>query len=187
MKISKPQRKNIIFLIVIALLIIPQTRQPIQILVHKGLAQFGPSIVKEKNREVLTNFDWELKDLNNGTINFNDMRGEVVMVNLWATWCPPCIAEMPGIQKLHDDYKDKINFVLVSNEEYEVVKKFMKKNDYDLNSYQPVTKIPELLQSRSIPRTILIDKQGNIIIDKSGAADWNSEKVRNQIDELLIK
>jgi len=186
MKVSKSQRKNLIFLIVIALLIIPQTRKPIQILLHKGLAQFGPSIVKEGNRTTLTNFDWELKDLNNNTINFKEARGQVVMVNLWATWCPPCIAEMPGIQKLHDDYKDKINFLLVSTESQQVVKDFLKKHNYDLNSYQPITKTPELLQSRSIPRTFLIDQMGNIIIDKSGAADWNSDKVRNQLDALLV-
>ena len=187
MKISKPQRNNLIFLIIIAVLIIPQTRQPLQILLHKGLALFGPSIVDEDDREALTNYDWELMDLDNNHLNFNTLEGNVTFVNMWATWCPPCIAEMPSIQKLHDDYKDKINFLLVSNEEHQIVKSFFMKKHYDFNSYQPVSEIPELLKSRSIPRTFLLDKKGNIVIDKSGAADWNSDKVRKQIDKLLTQ
>ena len=187
MKISKPQQKNIIFLIVIALLIIPQTRQPIQILIHKGLALFGPSIEKESNRETLSNFDWQLKDLNGNIYNFNDAQDQVILINFWATWCPPCIAEMPSLQKLYDDYRDKIKILLVSSEELKLIQDFLDKNDYNFSVHQPVTEIPKKLQSRSIPRTFLIDKQGNIVIDKSGAADWNSEKVRKQIDKLLVK
>jgi thiol-disulfide isomerase/thioredoxin len=187
MKISKLKRKNVIFLIVIALLIIPQTRQPIQILLHKGLAMFGPSIINEDSRIALDTYNWKLKDLDNNKLDFKELEGNVVFVNLWATWCPPCIAEMPSIQKLHDDYKDKINFLLVSNEEQQIVKDFFIKKNYGFNSFQPITEVPELLQSSSIPRTFLIDKQGNIVIDKSGAADWNSKKVRSQIDQLLVK
>jgi thiol-disulfide isomerase/thioredoxin len=185
MKISKSQRNNIIFLVVIALLIIPQTRKPIQIALHKGLALFGPSVVKEKDRVVLTDYTWELMDVDNARLRFEESRGEVVLVNLWATWCPPCIAEMPSIQKLHNDYRDKIRFVLVSDEKQDIVKKFLQKNDYDLNSYRPLSETPQLLQSRSIPRTFLIDRNGEIVIDKSGAADWNSGKVRDQVDLLL--
>lgn len=185
MTITKSRRNNIIFLVVIALLIIPQTRQPIQILLHKGLALFGPSVVNEDNRETLVDYNWQLTDLNNNTVDFNNLKGEVVFVNLWATWCPPCIAEMPSLQKLYDDYNGKIQFLLVSSEDEEVINKFFAKNNYSFNSYKPATEIPEKLKSRSIPRTFLIDKDGKIVIDKNGAADWNSKKVRSLIDELI--
>ena len=185
MTITKSRRNNIIFLVVIALLIIPQTRQPIQILLHKGLALFGPSVVNEDNRETLVDYNWQLTDLNNNTVDFNNLKGEVVFVNLWATWCPPCIAEMPGLQKLYDDYYGKIQFLLVSSEDEEVVNNFFAKNNYSFNSYKPTTEIPEKLKSRSIPRTFLIDKDGKIVIDKNGAADWNSKKIRSLIDELI--
>lgn len=187
MKITKSKRNNIIFLVVIALLIIPQTRHPIQIVLHKGLALFGPSIVDENERKAIINYNWELNNLNGGAFNFNEAKGKVVFVNIWATWCPPCIAEMPSIQKLHNDYNDKIDFLLVSDEDNEVVKRFFVKNNYTFNSHQPISEIPQVLSGRSIPRTFLIDKSGNIVIDKSGAADWNNEKVRKQIDELLTQ
>lgn len=185
MNITKKQRNNLIFLVIIAILIIPQTRQPIQILLHKGLALFSPPIVEKENRVKLTDYDWKLIDEHGKSFDFNDAKGKVVLVNFWATWCPPCIAEMPSLEKLHQQYKEDVVFLLVSNEDKEVIKKFKKKNDYDILVYSSVTKNPELFDTSSIPRTYIIDKEGNIIIDKSGAADWNSENVRELFDSLL--
>ncbi|HMC00190.1 MAG TPA: TlpA disulfide reductase family protein [Flavobacteriaceae bacterium] len=185
MVISKSRRNNIIFLIVIALLLIPQTRHPIQIVLHKGLALFSPSVINENESEVLNDFDWKLRDISGTKINLKDYKGQVIFLNLWATWCPPCIAEMPSVQALYNDYNDKIVFFLVTDEETEIIEKFLEKNGYDFNIQQPLSESPELLKSSSIPRTFLIDKEGNILINKSGAANWNSEKVRNTIDDLI--
>ena len=187
MKLRKPKTRDLIFFAVIALLIIPQTRLPIQVLLHKGLAIFGPSIEEETNRESIVFENWELKDLEGNNLNFKDLENRVVFLNFWATWCPPCIAELPSIQGLQDDYKDKIAFVLISSENPEVVKSFKEKKGYNLNSFTPLSAYPNYFNIRSIPRTFLIDKNGKIVIDKSGAANWNSETVRQQIDELLLK
>ena len=70
MKSTKVKIKNILFLIIIGLLLIPQTRQPIQILLNKGLALFGPSIVDESKQVVLTDFDWDLKYSNGNVFLF---------------------------------------------------------------------------------------------------------------------
>ena len=186
MKISKKQRNNIIFLVLIALLIIPQTRTPIQVLLNKGIALFGPSIEKESNREKILDYNWELKaNSTQEVVNFSNAKGEVIVINFWATWCPPCIAEMPSLHKLHDAYKDKVTFYFVSNEKPETVSAFLKKHNYTFEVYEPLTKYPEAFNVSSIPRTFLIDRQGNIVIDKTGAANWNSDKVRATIDELL--
>ena len=185
MKISKSQRSNIIFLIVIALLIIPQTRQPIQVFLNKGLTLFNPSTVKENEQISLSDYDWKLKNINGDFLNFKDVKGKVVFVNFWATWCPPCIAEMSDIQRLYDDYKDKIEFVFVSNESFEIINTFLNKNGYSMDVYNSLTAYPETFNVTSIPRTFLIDKKGNIVIDKTGAANWNGEKVRETIDGLL--
>ncbi|OBX25348.1 thiol-disulfide isomerase/thioredoxin [Gelidibacter algens] len=185
MKISKSQRNNIIFLVIILIMVIPQTRQPIQILLQKGLAMFSPSVVDEENRILLTDYDWQLVDENGMAYNFNDAKGKVVFINFWATWCPPCIAEMPSMEKLYQDYKEDVVFLFVSNEKQEVISKFKEKNDYEFLVHAALTPNPELLETSSIPRTFVIDQQGNIVIDKSGAADWNSAKVRALLDHLL--
>ena len=185
MKISKSQRNNIFFLVIVLVLLIPQTRQPIQIFLQKGLAMFSPSVIKEDNRVTLTDYDWQLMDEKGRSYNFNDAKGKIVIINFWATWCPPCIAEMPSMEKLYLDYKDDVVFLLVSNETQEVISKFKEKNDYEFMVHASITQNPKLLETSSIPRTFVLDQQGHIVIDKTGAADWNSKAVRVLLDDLL--
>jgi thiol-disulfide isomerase/thioredoxin len=187
MKTTKSKLKNMAFLLVIGLLLIPQTRQPIQILLNRGLALFGPSTIDVSEQVILSNYDWDLKDASGNIFHFKETKGKVVFVNFWATWCPPCIAEMPSINDLHDIYKDKVEFVFVSNEEQQIINQFLNKKEYSFKVYNPVTLYPEAFDVSSIPRTFLIDKKGRIIIDKTGAANWNSETVRLTIDSLLAE
>ena len=183
---NKSKIKNIIFFVLIGVLIIPQTRLPIQVLLHKSLALFSPSLVDDSKQNVIEEYNWVLENKNGITLNFEETRGKVVLVNFWATWCPPCIAEMPSMQLLYDDYKDKIEFVFVSNETFLVINEFINKNGYNFEVYNPITRYPELFNVTSIPRTFLINKDGSIVIDKTGAANWNSEKIRETIDTLLL-
>lgn len=185
MKISKNQRNNIIFLVIILIMVIPQTRQPIQVLLQKGLAMFSPSVVDEEKRVTLTDYNWQLIDEHGKRYDFKEAKGKVVFINFWATWCPPCIAEMPSMEKLYQDYKDKVVFLFVSSEDQEIISKFKEKNDYDFLVYAAITATPEQLVTSSIPRTFVLDQQGNIVIDKTGAADWNSQTVRTLLDDLL--
>lgn len=185
MKRPKLNTSNILFLIVIILLIIPQTRQPIQVFLHKGLALFGPSIVEEGKREKIINYNWTLTSSSGETIDFNEARGKVVVLNFWATWCPPCIAEMPSLEELYNSYSKEVVFLFVSNEEPKVLQNFIKKNKYSFQFHSPKTVNPNPFQISSIPRTFIIDKSGNIVVDKTGAANWNSNEVKEQLDSLL--
>mgnify|MGYP001821548855 CR=1 FL=1 len=115
MKISKSKRNNILYLVIIALLIIPQTRKPIQIAFHSVLSQFGPSVIDKEDRKKVSYSSWQLRDLNGNEFNYLETKGKVVFVNLWATWCPPCIAEFQNIQDLYNDYGDDFVFLLVSD------------------------------------------------------------------------
>ena len=99
--------------------------------------------------------------------------------------CPPCIAEFQNIQDLYNDYNDEVFFLLVSNESPNTIQKFLDKKGYDIPIFNSFTNYPDEFNSRSIPRTYIIDKEGFIVVDKKGAANWNSSKIRNQLDELL--
>ena len=184
---KKSQIKNLIFVAIIALMIIPQTRKPIQVFLQKGLAMISPSVIKENKRELVDNYNWQLQEIDGNSVNFNTSKNKVVLINFWATWCPPCIAEMPSLHKLYDDYENTVDFYFVSNEEIDVLNEFLGKNNYSFKVHVPKTKYPDTFDVSSIPRTFLIDKNGNIVIDKTGAANWNSEKVRNQIEVLLAQ
>ncbi|WP_299123286.1 TlpA disulfide reductase family protein [uncultured Winogradskyella sp.] len=186
MKIKKLKRANIIFLVIIALLIIPQTRQPIQIALHKVLSYFSStSLIEDSERITLDNYDWKLRLDSQNIYDFNDAKGQVVFINFWATWCPPCIVEMPSLQSLYDDYNDKVVFLFITSDDFETVNKFKTKNDFNFEVSQALNEIPKELETRSIPRTFVINKSGKIVIDESGALDWNSETVRSQLDVLL--
>lgn len=185
MKLRKPKKSDILFLVIIALFIIPQTRQPIQIALHSVLSQFGPSVIDKDDQKKVTYASWKLRDLEGNELNYQDTKGKVVFVNLWATWCPPCIAEFQNIQDLYDDYGDDVLFLLVSHESPETIKKFLNKKKYQIPIYMPLTDYPDDFNPSSIPRTYIVDKDGYVVVDKKGAANWNSDKIRNQLDKLL--
>jgi len=177
--------KYIIFIIIIALAIIPQTRQQIQIALHTVFAKWSPDVEKDDNLKQIINYNWQLENLEGNSFNLDQAKGKVTLVNIWATWCPPCIAEMPSLQLLYNDYNDKIEFVLVADEAQEVIEVFLKKKNYNLEIYRPISEAPDPFNVNSIPRTFLLDTEGNIVIDESGAANWNSQTVRMAIDKLL--
>ena len=185
MNISKKTISNIIFIFVIIILVIPQTRKTIQVLLHKSIALIKPVTINDKGLSKINDYSWELNDENNTVFNFEEAKGKVVLINFWATWCPPCIAEMPSMQNLYNDYKDKIVFLFITNDWFSEVNPFLTKHNYTFKVYRPINGYPEFFDITTIPRTFLIDKQGNIIIDENGAANWNSNSIRNTIDDLL--
>lgn len=174
---------NIIFVIAVVLLLYSPSREWLM----RQIA-FAPSVKEIAKSDKIVSYDWNLHGLNTPNINFNELKNEVILVNFWATWCPPCKAEMPLIQKLFNDYKDQVVFLFVTTENWPTVEQFFKKNGYDLPVYNSYSIPPEqFTRTNSIPASYLIDKQGNLLIDKVGIADWNSKKVRNLLDELLMK
>lgn len=188
MKQKKFKTSNIIFVIVIALFIIPQTREFIQVWIHKGVSLVNQaSLIEEDDRSTVSSVNWQLGSDRQNTLDFETTKGKVVFINFWATWCPPCIAEMPSLQALYDDYNDKVVFLFVTNDPLETVKKFKTKHNYDFEVYNPLNEAPIELSTRAIPRTFIINKNGQIVVDKSGAVNWNSDKVRSQLNALLME
>ena len=176
---------NILLLVVLILLIIPQTRQPIQVGIHKVLGMFGPSFKSANKATEISNYNWKLKNDAGEVYDFNDAEGKVVVINFWATWCPPCIAEMPSLDKLYQAYHDEVVILFVSNEDVEKIQKFKQKNGYQFPVYRPIDQLPSEFDINSIPRTFVINKSGKIVVDKTGAANWFSDGFKEQLNQLL--
>ncbi|MGO4920019.1 TlpA family protein disulfide reductase [Maribacter spongiicola] len=186
MKKRKFKISDIIFAVFILLLIIPQTRTPIQVAVNKlKVAVWSPGIEDVEDQNKVTPFQYAVVDLQGETQSISIGKGKVTFISYWATWCPPCIAELPGIQDLYKDYGAKVNFILLTQEEPDKVQRFIHKKDYELPIYFPQMQAPEILQENSIPTNYVIDATGKIIIKETGAADWNSKKVRELLDDLI--
>jgi len=185
---KKSKIYNLCFIVIIALLIIPQTRMPIQVFVNKAMMLvIKPSEIESSERTQISNYNWKLKNRFGKELDFTTVRGKVVVVNFWATWCPPCVAEMPSLQNLYETFKDndEVVFLYVSNEDIEVIDKFINKKGYTFEVYQSLTAYPKEFNVSSIPRTFVINKKGEIVIDKTGPANWSSDEVINTIDDLL--
>ena len=180
MKITKKHISNILFVVLIGLMLYPPTKT-----YFIRFISFSPSEISSEKQQSLSSYTWHLKGLNTTNVDFNQLKGKVIFVNFWATWCPPCVAEMPEIQKLYNDYKEKVVFLFVTNDDWETVQKFLTKNNYHLPIYNPLTQPPKELISNSIPTTYVINKQGKIVVQKTGAASWNSKTTRKMLDKLL--
>lgn len=186
MKLNKSQIQNIIFLAVIVVILFTPLGTEIKVQMNRLLA-FSPSVVQFEDQEKVNTYHWDLQSLEGNAFNFTQTKGEVVLLNFWATWCPPCIAEMPSMQELYNHYGDQITFVFVSQEPKEKIQGFLDKHQYNFPVYQAISSPPTIFSYKSIPQTYLIDKAGNIVINKNGAANWNSQSVRQTISELLNK
>ncbi|EIJ39182.1 TlpA family protein disulfide reductase [Galbibacter orientalis] len=184
MHIKKSTVSNLLFLGLIIVLLFTPIGTYIKVHVTRLLAM-SPSVETTEERKVLENYNWSLVSLEGEQLEFSDLKGKVVLVNFWATWCPPCIAEMPSLQKLYKDYGDRVVFVFVSNEEKKTLAKFLEKHQYTLPVFNSFSEVPKHLISKSIPATYLISKDGGIVIDEKGAANWNSDKMRSTLDKLV--
>lgn len=177
---------DIVFVALVIALLFPSSRMFVMSNIQK-ITLFQPDVKEEKSAPELPEdaYQWQFKTMTNETVSFGEFRNKVVFLNFWATWCPPCVAEMPTIQDLYEEYGDKIAFVLVSNEETSVIKKYMDKEGYTFPVYKGLYQPPEALATNTLPTTFLIAKDGRIVIRKEGSAKWDGRKVKEKIDKLI--
>jgi thiol-disulfide isomerase/thioredoxin len=132
----------------------------------------------------------KLSDLNGAIHDLSSFQGKVLMLNFWATWCPPCRAEMPSIEQLHLSMQGK-DFVVFGINQGESAEKIKSK----MGMFNPAPTFPLLVDSRSevgayfkvndLPTTLIFNKQGNLTGVADGARDFASAVIRKNIADLL--
>ena len=180
----KPPLKNLLFIGILMLLFFT----PLGKLLKVGVLQListSPSVEKVENRQEIIEYSGTITSENGQLIPFENYKNKPVIISFWATWCPSCIAEMPSLQKLYNDYKNSVSFLLVTNEQKEKVQAFMQQKNYDMPIFYNENNLPNLLHSKSIPATFLIAPNGEIVIKKIGVANWNSEQVRAVLNKII--
>ncbi len=186
---KKPKKttiQNIVFIVFIALLLFSPLGTFVKIQLNRLIA-FSPKTIAVMDQKKLSTYQWELVDASGKNVLLEAYKGKIILINFWATWCPPCIAEMPSMQELYVDYQDKIVFLFVTTDSFEKANAFMAKEKLTLPVYQSVTNPPLEMESSTIPATYLIDQHGNLIVAKIGAADWNSNSFREKLDGYIRK
>jgi thiol-disulfide isomerase/thioredoxin len=184
MKFFKRNWGNLAILIVIALLVFPQTRLPIQVFMQRLIA-FSPSEVQQEQQIEITDYNWSLKTLNGEIVSFTESENQVVIVNFWATWCPPCIAEMPSFQQLYEKYGDEVRFYFITSEDPSLIIDFMNKKKYTFPVYIQTGSLPSYFSVPSLPKTYVLSSRAKVVVEKTGVADWNTKKVHRLLDTLL--
>ncbi len=153
-----------------------------------GIANPDTTPLEDKERAA---YDFTLTKMDGSTLDFETLKGKVIFINMWATWCAPCIAEMPSIQELYNNYKDNstVVFAMISfDKDPEKAKTFVDKKGFDMPIYFPnKTQIPKVYESKGIPTTYVIDKEGYIAYRKVGMASYDSKSFAKMMDELIAK
>jgi peroxiredoxin len=132
--------------------------------------------------------DFTVPGLRGGPLRLADFRGRVLLLNFWATWCPPCREEMPSMERLYLRYRDRGFTVLALSIDRNLaavppfVEEFRLTFPIGLDSKMAVA---ELYRVRALPTTIVIDRAGQVVAGAAGARDWDSPAAHAVVEALL--
>jgi thiol-disulfide isomerase/thioredoxin len=134
-------------------------------------------------------FDWSAVDLDDKPVAFSKFKGKTIFLNFWATWCGPCVREMPSIDRLARDPRlagKSIEFICVStDDDSEKVRSFLKGRNLGMTFLRVGNgKLPNVFYSEAIPSTFLIAPDGRIAATEIGATDWDNPEVIAFLEKL---
>ena len=151
---------------------------------QRGLLATGiiqPAATIDEDEVVDAVYNVQLYTMDGHRTTLAELEGKTVFMNFWATWCPPCIAELPNINDLHASLADSesVAFVMLSlDEDPEKARLFMEKKGYDLPVYFPASRLPGVYNASTIPTTYVISPQGQIVMEKQGMANYNTDRFK---------
>ena len=130
-------------------------------------------------------------DKSGKVVDLQQQKGKVVFLNFWATWCPPCLAELPSINGLYLKVKSNPNIVFLSvdaDNDLDKSTRFLQKKGYTFPVYGgQMAGLPHSLYPEVIPTTVVIDKKGSIVFSHINRADYNDEKFYNYLYQLSLQ
>lgn len=180
---------DIIFVIFIIAMLFPQGRMFIMSRMSHLLSMVSkPKVEATKIPLGAVDLEWELKTMDGKSLDFDNSTGQVKFINLWATWCPPCVGEMPEIQSLYKKFEgnENVKFYIVSfDDSSEKVKNFIDKNLYTFPIYMSLSELPPKLQTKGIPTTYILNKNNEIVVRKTGAANWSGDATVKILNDLI--
>ena len=173
--------------VILILLFVPSAKAFfLQGLMEIGLFKPATPIASESGSADLSGI--RFRDTAGKTVDLGNLKGKVIFVNFWATWCPPCIAEMPAVNKLYEQFKDRkdVVFLLVDADgALEKSKQFMDKKQFNLPVYAVASAIPETIFKGSLPTTVVFDKMGRLSYHGEGAANYADQKFVDFMEKLI--
>ena len=125
-----------------------------------------------------------LSDLEGNAFDLDKQKGNVVILNIWATWCKPCIAEFESLEKVKEKFQDRnIKIIVVSNEDLKLINEFLDKRKYNLK-FIKLNGDLSYFNAYSLPTTVVFDKNGEEAFRLTGGVDFNTNNFINKIIEI---
>jgi thiol-disulfide isomerase/thioredoxin len=123
-------------------------------------------------------YDMTVTDLAGREVSFDELGGRVLVLNFWATWCAPCVAEMPSLERLREATEDlDVVFACITSEATDAVERFLAKRELGLPVYLLRGDVPDAFRTRGVPATFVLDRSGMVAMRHVGAAAWDDERV----------
>lgn len=134
--------------------------------------------------------DFELQDMDEETVKLSDYRGKVVLLNFWATWCPPCIREMPSMERLHQQVNAEDFKVIAVNQMEDADEVFAFTGQLEIDPtfeilFDKTSSVSQEYSVRGLPTTYLIDKKGKIRYRAVGGREFDHAEVIKLINNLI--
>ncbi|RZS96859.1 TlpA family protein disulfide reductase [Cecembia calidifontis] len=150
------------------------------LLLATGIKKPKITLVDKSN----TQFDYQgaFLDMEGNRVILEEYRGKTVFINLWATWCPPCRAEMPHIESLYKKVsgQENLEFLMIAlDKEFEKSKDFIDKKGFTFPVVHASYGLNDALQSQSIPTTLVIDPNGEIVFYQEGMSNFDTQEFRD--------
>ncbi len=134
-----------------------------------------------------------VKDMNNKDVTLDLSQNKPILLNFWATWCPPCVKEMPSLLKLEQTYKKQNLQVIIVSEDgkgFEKITPFWQEKklpETKASYFDKDSKLMQQLRIGGLPTTFLINAEGKIIGKIEGGAEWNSPSLKKMLEQKLLK
>lgn len=129
---------------------------------------------------------WRMMTVDGVPVELATFRGDVLIINVWATWCRPCVTEMPSLQALHEAFSGRgVRVLAVAADRPGPVNRFLRRHQLDLPVFLEADPFPPALGVSAVPTTLVVDPRGNIVLRHRGAADWNRPEVHAFLEALL--
>ena len=144
--------------------------------------------IKKKKTEPGIIESLSIRDDNGKLTNTSELKGKVVFINFWASWCPPCRAEFPSIQKFYEKYKENKDLVFLTinlDDNVAAGKEYLNKEQFSVPFLVPDGYVPNVFFNGSLPTTVVLDKSGNIRMHHAGMADYSNNSFYDEINLLL--
>jgi thiol-disulfide isomerase/thioredoxin len=186
MKFVKKNILNALFIVMLLVIVFVPDAKAFFI---KGLMEVGfysPKVEMPKEKVSGLN-GIQFKDAKGKLIDLGDLKGKVIFLNFWATWCPPCRAEMPSINKLYVQFKSDKDIVFIfADADGDFVKsnEFMASRKYEMPVYKVESNISEQIFTGSLPTTVIFDKQGRLSFKHEGVANYADKKIVDFLNKL---